>query len=793
MSLVELTNPNNSIGTIYAEAAVITTTLIVAGNNISNDINNALQKSGGIMSGNIDMDGNQILNVSNLVQNPMVNDLDASGFSILNATNLIANPLLSNLDASTFDIDNVGNLEATTIDLNGVNLDTRLDTDETNISNLQTKTQNQSAIALTTTFTGTVSADNVGATNMQAVGDFTSSTGGFDSANMTFGTAASPNSITSTTGGIAVQAAVNNGITLTTTGTGTLQTFISSSISNNATTNISNFAGNINTVSGATSVVLTSTGGPVVANSTLLRPSGNHVTSAGDATHIFTNVYTDDVNLNGTSLNTTLSTITNTGSNNTSLVNSIATDVLGLGQSDVWGAALTGGSGNTSAGYYSNTSRWVTSGSSGSGGQYSDDGGANWTVCTGPVPQFNIVSDYVPSLGYGIALDYAGGLGNTTMSSVDGITFSILTAANSLSNAGAGDVVFSTITNNFYVYNGTNLYRSPDGITWSVVASSVISASRILITNNAIVTISSAGSQYSTDGITFTQSTAQDFSTACYSSSKNLIIASPSSTNLTNFYYSLDQGITWVAATNLNLAGVGFTTSTFVPEIGRFFFAVRDVTNNSLMIYSTPNYDQPLNGGRVKPELIVGANTFSILRFTPGVNRFFCGTNGNGYKYCNPSYNGSFPQPLKCLQEYRIATVNTNASTAFNFIASVALQLSMPTTQDLSGLGFSVNTGTGVITYSGPTLNFIIILTWGGNPTTAYGSDSLSVYARKNAIAPKVLARCPGTALGIPIGGSATYMVSLANTDTITCFGLSTAIKTVNITELYVSIRALYN
>lgn len=53
-------------------------------------------------------------------------------------------------------------IETTTIQLNGVDLDTRLDTDETNISTLQTKTQNITAVVGATTITGTVSLTGTG-------------------------------------------------------------------------------------------------------------------------------------------------------------------------------------------------------------------------------------------------------------------------------------------------------------------------------------------------------------------------------------------------------------------------------------------------------------------------------------------------------------------------------------------------------------------------------------------------------------------------------------------------------
>lgn len=112
-----------------------------------------------------------ITDLASKVGNPLIADLNANGYNINNAANIVANPLQSNLNANSKNITGINNTGSVTLTLNGTDLNTRLTADETNISNLQTKTQNiTTVIPSLTPFTGTISSNNLTVSSLSTAG-----------------------------------------------------------------------------------------------------------------------------------------------------------------------------------------------------------------------------------------------------------------------------------------------------------------------------------------------------------------------------------------------------------------------------------------------------------------------------------------------------------------------------------------------------------------------------------------------------------------------------------------------
>lgn len=205
-----------------------------------------------------------------------------------------------------------GNLTVPSILLNGTDLDTRLTNDESNITILFARTQNQSAISGTTTFSGLVNTTNLVASNtVTSTNDFISTNSGIETKNFRIGTVTGGlSSFVTKSGGIAFAPVSGGSITMTTIGSATISLTSGSSLTLQATTTTSITAGSSNlsltSTSGNVNISATAASQNINVNSTSLRPLNDNTMPLGDSTHKYTNVYTVDVNLSGTSLNTAL-------------------------------------------------------------------------------------------------------------------------------------------------------------------------------------------------------------------------------------------------------------------------------------------------------------------------------------------------------------------------------------------------------------------------------------------------------------------------------------------------------
>ncbi len=417
---------------------------------------------------------------------------------------------------------------------------------------------------------------------------------------------------------------------------------------------------------------------------------------------------------------------------------------------------------------------------------YSTDG-VIFTNCAG-LGQFYMPSPYVPSLGYGIACFYGGG--GLVKSSSDGINWANLTLTGVSVTFPLSNIIF--FNNQFIVYNGSNLYTSSTGVTWTLQASSTRNIVQLVNCGSFAISIGSGGPQYTLNGTTWIQcASTQSMSCVGYNQNLNMLIASPSSTNLNNSYYSIDSGVTWNAQLNANSSfGLAWQACVFNPNNSKFYFIGKNASNIATGGFIT-NYSSFINSAPLLNVGNIGGGGYSTITFVNN-NIVITGSTTPYYSSIIPSMNLCSTQSLLCLQERRICTA-MNSGVVKIFILNTEQQLNATSSTLLAGLGFSLNTVSGVITYSGPTLNFNISFSHGGSPGTNQANNSMSVYLKKNVTIIPTFARASLGNSGIAVGGSSNIFTSLSNADTLTAFCISSSSYSHTFTEFVICIRALYN
>lgn len=117
MSLIEITNISNPIDQCYADNSTVVNTFTSLGNSILNNVT-----INGVSDGYLKTNSNNVQSVTSI---PIS---DISGASI------VTNPLISDLDCNNKNITNVDNISCVSVTLNSQDLNTRLTSDESQIS-----------------------------------------------------------------------------------------------------------------------------------------------------------------------------------------------------------------------------------------------------------------------------------------------------------------------------------------------------------------------------------------------------------------------------------------------------------------------------------------------------------------------------------------------------------------------------------------------------------------------------------------------------------------------------------
>lgn len=556
--------------------------------------------------------------------------------------------------------------------------------------------------------------------------------------------------------------------------------------------------------------------GDTLTGTILVTPNNTH--NLGSIPSGFANVYTNDLILAGTSLQSRLTVDELDIRSNTLAITQYQTDICPQPIGSRWLVGLPSGSAR-SVGYYNGV---IYVGTVGLGGYYSTNGGASYTANNLPVGYF--VSDH--NGVYACAMSLTAN--QPSYLSADGITW---TAG---SNIPFGHLEFPpngtirwvgsrfiAMTN---VAGGVSLASSPDGVSWVAASTPVLSCYSIVPTGGSRAMVCTNSTSYFTTnaGLNWTIATgAPTLFCAAYSPLANHVIGIQNQIGAIGAYVSVDGGATYLQSSVAitPLVSTWLTAACYDSATQRMLFMGHDpITPGSFVFASLKDGGSRFVSGR-QPEGAGAGVIYGLHAFNDGgsdsnklaTSKYVtCGLFGGagsvssslGYLPLDQSLavagnlNGGETVhsylPVTCALENRISTFLT-ATPAINFTANTLTPIAVATTQDIAGYQFSVNTANGTISYAGPTKTFEITFTIGGSTATNQSNQSLSFYARKNALVPKAIARVAMANANIPIGGSATYWTTLTAGDTVSSWATSTVTVSFTFTELYVSIRSLYN
>lgn len=544
--------------------------------------------------------------------------------------------------------------------------------------------------------------------------------------------------------------------------------------------------------------------------------NANNTLNLGSNSNAFANVYTQDVILSGSSLTSRLLQDESDIASNTRVTTQLANEICPQPVGNRWQVGLAI-SAATSVGYRNGVIYVGTP----SGGYYSTNGGATYTINN--LPGGYVVSDHNGILACAVSTT----INQPSYTSADGITWA---AGPNVAVAQAGNSANATIrwlgTNFVIITSGlSKLAVSSNGTSWSSIGGfTAVGLSVESAGGTRGIVITAAGSPYYTTngGFSWTLATgAVNFWCAAWSPAADHVIGIPSTSGAIGAYVSTDGGASWLQSSTaiVPITSTWLTAACYDSATTRLLFIGRDPNFASFIMTSLKDGASKFIGGP-QPEGSGNGVVYVLAAFNDGgsasnklaTSKYttigYFGTvstvsNGVGYILPDQTCVGSGDirsaatissyLPLTCALENRIATSLTTNPTNISFTLNTLTPIAVATTQDLGGYRFSVNTANGIITYSGPTKNFAVHLTAGGSPTNNQSNQSLSIYARKNALTPRSISRIALANAAIPVGGSSIYYVSLTSGDTISVWGTSTVTMSFNFSEVYVAIRSLYN
>jgi len=544
--------------------------------------------------------------------------------------------------------------------------------------------------------------------------------------------------------------------------------------------------------------------------------NANNTLNLGSNLNAFANLYSQDVILSGSSLTSRLLQDESDIVANTIVTKQLANEICPQPIGSRWQLGLAVSTA-TSVGYRNGV---IYIGGP-TGGFYSTNGGA--TYIANNLPANYVVSDHNGALACAVSTS----INQPSYTSADGITWaagptvaiaqSSSTANGTIRWLGAYFVVATS--------GSPTIAVSANGTNWSSIGGFTAAVLSVVPTGGArgVIVTASGLPYYTTNGGTvWTISTgAVNFWCAAWSPAADHVIGIASLSGAIGAYVSTNGGASWLQSSVaiVPLTQTWLTAACYDSATERMLFMGRDPNFQSFVMTSLRDGASKFIGGP-QPEGSGNGVVYVLAAFNDGgsasnklaTSKYatigYFGTastvsNGVGYILPDQTCVGSGDirsaatissyLPLTCALENRIATSLTTNPTNISFTLNTLTPIAVATTQDLGGYQFSLNTANGIITYSGPTKNFAIHLTAGGSPTNNQSNQSLSIYARKNALVPRSISRIALANAAIPVGGSNVYYVSLTTGDTISVWATSTVTMSFNFSEVYVAIRSLYN
>ncbi len=564
-----------------------------------------------------------------------------------------------------------------------------------------------------------------------------------------------------------------------------------------------------------------------ITNTNNITPNTTSVSNLGSTVLSYNNGYIDNVFINNTK-----GTILTSGTPSTSkkinetnytpalftqtlnrCSNETNTRSLNIGMSDSWSKFTNGGvvrSFSQNEGIFPNGVYTVQRFN---GAQYTIDG-INYTNVTGlPTPPFNFhyISDYIPSLGVCFAVNYTGG---AIYSSTDGMTWT---------NTGVGCPVapIAIIWTGLYVVyiSTTQASRSLNGTTLFSTVSLGVTISRAFTAGYGFII--GVGNSTTSNFMVNTNNHAASFTinpisvptypimSIAYSPDINIVvgftISAGATDQLNNFYYSYDNGYTWINKTytmNGQSQNYGLISMCFwEPTLGLFYCVSTRVSGGLtyMMAFSTEQ-DFPIFNYTILP-VTTDCNIVYFTRYIKAYSRFIIGMddNTNGFIYSNPTGLGSFitaKNTFKAFNEMRMAYELTTIPTQRTFIANTVTPLTFAVTTLYAHSFFSIANATGIITYTGPRWNYSITINVASDPTNNQPNRFLNITLQQNAITPSRYVRIiTGNNQGSSVccGGSVTFTLTLNTNDTLSPTATYTNGASINFYDISVYIRALYS
>jgi hypothetical protein len=422
-------------------------------------------------------------------------------------------------------------------------------------------------------------------------------------------------------------------------------------------------------------------------------------------------------------------------------------------------------------------------------GAYSSSNGTVFTdIAT--LPQFTLgASNGISSIAfsYGSALAYN--------SSDAGATLWTLNPTPTTAAASANNVVWSGSRYCYGKATSPFVVTTVDGSSYTIGSGSTRSI-RYFATdgNGLVVSVGLLGFMYSTDGgLNWSLSANSNSSTiVAYNSLMKIWMANNSAN--TDCYYSTD-GINWTTLTNY--FPIIMHNAIYEPSLGRFYWVGTSATVPFLYSISTPFYNgfvYPLVGGALySPGVSLGGNCI-ILTYFPSTRVWYTASNLNVSNVSTPSYNlRSVDQVIG--SQARIYTTGSVAVLAMTAATARIVLLTSATAllnESCPTASFSLNTTTGLITYTGRTNRFSIEIIVTLSPANNQDKQSYGVGTSINgSLVPvnSLLGYNSTVNAGIPITCSLTQIITLSNTNTVGIIGLASATMLVNVTAAQVNIR----
>lgn len=258
--------------------------------------------------------------------------------------------------------------------------------------------------------------------------------------------------------------------------------------------------------------------------------------------------------------------------------------------------------------------------------QYFDDATGALINCIGGLTTTSQVYVYIPSLG----LVYGRTLTQYTTSS-DGINFS--TPQNILGDIGVNSFPKMIYGNGLYITSGgsgSNLIQtSTDGITWTNRASTRNIFS-IIYTGSRFITFGASGCMYSTDGLTWINDTVQlnNIRAVIYCDTLGCILAQIYGGNR-NIIRSYDSGLTWTTLTDVFPFNVSTQKMLWDSVSGKAYY-MADEPNNTYIynsfVFEFDASGNPALGGSIQMmgnTSASSANTgIADYIYNPSIKRF---------------------------------------------------------------------------------------------------------------------------------------------------------------------------